>query len=777
MSQVLGTISSALEARSLATPDAAVRTIPETIRLSLAAVGGDFTSRMPNVAVTSSVGSAARPSPDTWLAAFTNTASETSSACGEPIATDTSLDDPIRVLVSGTGMCSDGGENAQQAGSPNLPPSGGPNTTDTNHSSTTVLQYSAGRNPFRPSRDGASTDILQVEIQGGRRPCQEEQRRQRRRQLGRYDAAEYDTFNVSFEIRSRLWGNGSRNEVKSENMPIPIPADSSKDTCNASAVQNVSGVRTADDRQMACAWWSNKDGGNGAWRGDGCRLLNVKSSTVCTASSPYVVQTATCNCIFKVKRSDDSEEDLFATTVAIVEHVFTDIERGFLKSLLGENFVPDISAILLCALPLAAYILMVVKQVVCKKRCEHISSTRFCCRRCPRHRDEARALSRASASTASSVASVESKASMGTDDGGVVIDVTPVERSRIAGVPRASSANVDEADEVEKEEEEEEGETKDRGEQKNGKGAELRRTLSGRLPSMYSEDHTDVPAATATTSATAATAATGATTGELTNAGAPAASGAAVLRTRSSGGRTKLLHRQSKSVNPLLKAVFGFKGVEKGAVSHSFFWWYWMALKRNHDILAPWLAPPEPYKTTVHYSTVLFAKFAAIVAATTALFEMHVSFRVPNHPPPTRIPLTDVGASYPVDPAQPLCVFSHFLPQMLSIFAHALLTFASIRPPPLHVCACTCSLAQLCFKWKNLLHEAMNPILPTFNMGGDIGYSNSNSSNGSNSSAAGGGGSSMSTANYEYGVQLLTWRNDRAFYLGGYMLFCVVCWQ
>ena len=71
----------------------------------------------------------------------------------------------------------------------------------------------------------------------------------------------------------------------------------------------------------------------------------------------------------------------------------------------------------------------------------------------------------------------------------------------------------------------------------------------------------------------------------------------------------------------------------------------------------------------------------------------------------------------------------------------------------------------------------MNPILPTFNMGGDIGYSNSNSSNGSNSSAAGGGGSSMSTANYEYGVQLLTWRNDRAFYLGGYMLLCVVCWQ
>jgi hypothetical protein len=87
-------------------------------------------------------------------------------------------------------------------------------------------------------------------------------------------------------------------------------------------------------------------------------------------------------------------------------------------------------------------------------------------------------------------------------------------------------------------------------------------------------------------------------------------------------------------VNPLLKAVFGFKGVEKGAVSHSFFWWYWMALKRNHDILAPWLAPPEPYKTTVHYSTVLFAKFAAIVAAMTALFEMHVSFRVPNHPRP-----------------------------------------------------------------------------------------------------------------------------------------------
>ena len=101
--------------------------------------------------------------------------------------------------------------------------------------------------------------------------------------------------------------------------------------------------------------------------------------------------------------------------------------------------------------------------------------------------------------------------------------------------------------------------------------------------------------------------------------------------------------------------------------------------------------------------------------------------------------------------------FSHKC--LLSLLTHYLLMYSLALPtsaPSMFVHVRACSLAQLCFRWKNLLHEAMNPTPPTFNMGGDIGYSNSNSSNGSNSSAAGGGGSSMSTANYEYAL-LITW--------------------
>ena len=43
---------------------------------------------------------------------------------------------------------------------------------------------------------------------------------------------------------------------------------------------------------------------------------------------------------------------------------------------------------------------------------------------------------------------------------------------------------------------------------------------------------------------------------------------------------------------------------------YRFLWWYWQALKRNHTILAPFLAPYDPRRGHARYSGILFARCA-----------------------------------------------------------------------------------------------------------------------------------------------------------------------
>ena len=38
-------------------------------------------------------------------------------------------------------------------------------------------------------------------------------------------------------------------------------------------------------------------------------------------------------------------------------------------------------------------------------------------------------------------------------------------------------------------------------------------------------------------------------------------------------------------------------------------WWYWQALKRNHAVLAPFLAPYDPRRGHGHYSSILLARY------------------------------------------------------------------------------------------------------------------------------------------------------------------------
>ena len=41
-------------------------------------------------------------------------------------------------------------------------------------------------------------------------------------------------------------------------------------------------------------------------------------------------------------------------------------------------------------------------------------------------------------------------------------------------------------------------------------------------------------------------------------------------------------------------------------------WWYWQALKRNHSILAPFMAPYEPPRGHAHYSGILLARYVPV---------------------------------------------------------------------------------------------------------------------------------------------------------------------
>ena len=55
-------------------------------------------------------------------------------------------------------------------------------------------------------------------------------------------------------------------------------------------------------------------------------------------------------------------------------------------------------------------------------------------------------------------------------------------------------------------------------------------------------------------------------------------------------------------------------------------WWYWQALKRNHHVLAPFLAPYHALKGHTYYSAMLLAKYAAVLASGSILYHIHVCF-------------------------------------------------------------------------------------------------------------------------------------------------------
>jgi hypothetical protein len=61
-------------------------------------------------------------------------------------------------------------------------------------------------------------------------------------------------------------------------------------------------------------------------------------------------------------------------------------------------------------------------------------------------------------------------------------------------------------------------------------------------------------------------------------------------------------------------------------VGHGLLWWWWRAMKKHHDVMAPFLAPFDPYRSPVYYLTIALAKYIACVASGTLLYHLHLCF-------------------------------------------------------------------------------------------------------------------------------------------------------
>jgi hypothetical protein len=92
-----------------------------------------------------------------------------------------------------------------------------------------------------------------------------------------------------------------------------------------------------------------------------------------------------------------------------------------------------------------------------------------------------------------------------------------------------------------------------------------------------------------------------------------------------------------EKLNPLLKGLFGVnlrrfndsvleaKTLSMHGAKLFVFTW-WEAMKLNHDVMAPFLAPYELGKGDEYYASMFLAKYAALLAVGTTLFHLHTCF-------------------------------------------------------------------------------------------------------------------------------------------------------
>ena len=670
--KVIESLSSALNARGTAAPNDVMRSIPDIID-SVVATGGGGVGTMVEIKTEQiavrSVAAAPAAATGQFITAYAAPPAPTtttgSGGAGTPTAPN-ELDAPVRMALPST-LGFGGDDTGGSAGG-----GGGGGSVKT-----TLVQYNAATHPFRSAEDairgGRSTDItsIRMDYQGtaasSRRALGSEvgtvpgswafseawtppddwsgwvsgvhgyaagcgagsaaawrRRRQSRRRLveGQTGVDGVDTaplfINLSFAIKSRLFNP----EDELLDMSERDKADTQKDTeemqartvtyqtTDACGHNQTIEARTAvmprkaleaggadADPDMWCAWWSSDDK---AWKTDGCSVTNVTNEVA-----------VHCLCIIK-----QPTRSVFHGDFGIVDYAFSRIAKSFD---LTTPFQASLASTLVCTIPVIIFILLIFRAKMLKcinakeNRRAEVESTKVAEARKlslyhPNHLFKAAAklvLRKKAGNITLAVKNLDvpvtnpmhppnKSATLDENDGD---DAAAVElgMTGVTGVPEVTG----------------------------GKKAKSRKRAQLKLKTKRTSEQ------------------------KLTKL--PVKGWAWDTVDKNGHRRRSTLTRHNanlcadgklaqEKVNPLMKGMFGVtlqkfdsSILEDRALSlhgaQSFCLTFWGAVKLNHDLLAPFLAPYELGKGDEYYAAMFLAKYMAAIASGTCLYHLHTCFK------------------------------------------------------------------------------------------------------------------------------------------------------
>jgi hypothetical protein len=332
--QTMQAVSSAIDARGLETPKAAIRSIPDTIDTIMDLQPQDKVTRVRATHV--AVFSKPQAVLGTRFSAFTHddrVASDAQGATrGTTGATRSGLDEPIELRAVGTSI--DGAP-------PGVPPLG------TFRAS--LVQYSSSRNPLLPSSSNMSSDVVSLTLaplpallSGGTT----------RRILsidgsptGNVDqVGSMLTLNVTFTVTS----NHLR-ELHAEDVTYnTTDACGGNKTHVAKLLRPTRGDSSSSSSQAGwCASWSSKEQG---WRSEDCTVLNVATFTDNAAE----VASYTCQCIVTHNTSTKSYLP-YQGHFGIVDYTLSRVAQTFDVT---TPLKPSLTAVAMLVIPLVVYLVL-----------------------------------------------------------------------------------------------------------------------------------------------------------------------------------------------------------------------------------------------------------------------------------------------------------------------------------------------------------------------------------------------------------------------------------
>ena len=299
-SKLVDTVSAALGARGLTPPDSAIRSIPAI----LDAVAGLQANTKETISAASEVVSLisypeARPS--AWLAV---PAAEPEPGCRQAVP-------------SGGGNCGDSGSSSTSSGEESDAGSSSiefsrrpkldapvrvrtveafPSQSSSSSSSPswserpskiTLLQFSGARNPFWPSAE-SSTDIISLTISPERSSLPPGGSSSMRRLSADKAAADKPTtINVTFAVTSHLWEdtsssssrralNGDASGRRRASVKDAAVTYEKQDACGENSSHTTRTVSfRGTDKRMWCAMWNENKGTFGEWDSAGCSVVDI----------------------------------------------------------------------------------------------------------------------------------------------------------------------------------------------------------------------------------------------------------------------------------------------------------------------------------------------------------------------------------------------------------------------------------------------------------------------------------------------------------------------